>query len=128
MYLNQTQILQFSLQIFPNGNLIIINFLIVFFILLSSEEWFLLSHFLTEGVSSNEQNGRPIRSIIIRLATSSTVRRLLQSEYMIFILENPLSVSSELIIFLAFCTLEGTSAFARLLDFARHFQHSPKIH
>ena len=62
--------MQFLLQIFPNGDLIIINFFIcLFFTLLSSGEWFLLSHFLTEGAGSHELNGRPIRLIIIRLAT-----------------------------------------------------------
>jgi len=52
---------------------------------------------------------------------------------MIFIFENPLSASAEitavaLIIFLTFCTLEGTSAFARLLEFGSYFPHSPEIH
>ena len=81
---------------------------------------FFLSHFLTEGVVSHELNVRPIRLFIIRLATFSTVRRLLLPEYMIFIFENPLSASAELtaialIILLAFSTLEGTSVFVRLL-------------
>jgi len=101
------------------------SFLIcLFFTLLSSAEWFLLCHFLTQGVGSHELNGIPIRLIFIRLATFSTVKRLLSSEYMIFIFENPLSASAELtaialIIFLAFCTLEGTSASVRLLEFCK---------